>query len=306
MRNLPNRGLFLILFNNEHSMKYTILTAALFLLNMTTYAQGFKIVALNDSFQRVDSVTFGYLDNATLGIDAQLGEVNIFNRPIQAYDMRVIQRDSMNFSCSATFLYDFNSRVIDTLEHYYATNFDSKINFRSNRDTSFLNRLFEVKFLTLNINKFLLYPLKPNQYAGGNLNGFRVDLDSCLSKTPVVISWLNFDKPPPTFGSARSTLSNFVFLFPPGFVLDSKEATIITKTRVYPNPASDVLTIDNIEVGKVKALRLFDILGREVLNQKVEGSESVQLNVSQLSRGTYLLTLYNDAAQPIYTKTVVK
>jgi hypothetical protein len=290
-------------------MKCIILNAVLFSFLISSYGQGFKIVAINDNLVRVDSVIFGYTDNATLGVDAALGEANIFNRPVQSYDMRVVQRDSTNFSCSSTLLYNSNGHIIDTVKHYFPTNFDSKVNYRSKRDTSFLNRLFEIKFLSSNIMQFYISSLVPNQFADfTKRNAFNRYLDSCLSKKPAVLLYI-FDplRPQdPILVVTNSPISNMVFLFDPGFLLDSREATINTKTRVYPNPASDVLIIDNIEVGKVKNLRLFDILGREVLTQKVEGSESVELNVSQLSRGTYLLTLYNDAAQTIFTKTVIK
>ena len=144
-------------------MKYFILTTFLFSLSVSSFGQGFKLVGLNENFERVDSVIFGFADNATLGVDALLGEVNIFNRPTPAYDMRVVQRDSTNFSCSTTFVYDIQGNIVDTAKHYFPTNFDSKINFRSNRDTSFLNRLFEIKFPSLNLQRFYFSFLSQNQ-----------------------------------------------------------------------------------------------------------------------------------------------
>jgi hypothetical protein len=286
-------------------MKYLIIFSSIFSLQLSLHGQGFKIVAVSNN-NRVDSVTLGFVENASIGIDTGLGEANIFNQPAQTFDMRVIQRDSINFSCTYTFWLNANN-TYDTLKHFFPVKFDSKMNFRSKRDTSFINRLFEIKFFSKNIKRLFVYPLNPNQFLDYSTpNLFRYYLDSCLGKPqPITYVW---NPSNPTIYSdeiASTPISNIVILFPKGFLLDSKE-TINTKPRVYPNPASDVLTIDNIEVGKVKALRLFDILGREVLNQKVEGSESVQLNVSQLSRGTYLLTLYNDALQPIFTKTVIK
>ncbi len=79
-----------------------------------------------------------------------------------------------------------------------------------------------------------------------------------------------------------------------------KEAAI----QVYPNPASDVLYIIHDSQNQLKELSLFDITGRQVLNQKDVRGGSIQLNISGLQPGTYLLKLQYSNAEPGYRKII--
>ena len=94
-------------------MKYISIASFIFIISFSSLAQGFKIVGVSNNSVRVDSVTFGFDNNATIGIDTQLGEVNIFNQPAKPFDMRVVQRDSTNFSCTYTFIANNeNDRIV--------------------------------------------------------------------------------------------------------------------------------------------------------------------------------------------------
>jgi len=66
---------------------------------------------------------------------------------------------------------------------------------------------------------------------------------------------------------------------------------------VYPNPTSDYINIDLDE--PVKDVSLYDINGKLVLNE----SDTKQLNVSNLNRGTY--TLMVNTAKNSAAKTVI-
>lgn len=57
--------------------------------------------------------------------------------------------------------------------------------------------------------------------------------------------------------------------------------------KVYPNPVTDVVTIDS-QV-KVKSINIFDIAGRSVLNSDAN-STKFNVNLSRLSPGTYIVT----------------
>lgn len=69
-------------------------------------------------------------------------------------------------------------------------------------------------------------------------------------------------------------------------VVSSKEINPIAY-KIYPNPVSEVLTIDS--EAEVSSAQVFDLTGKEVL----QFSNTNQINVSQLSNGVYLLKIYD-------------
>ena len=79
-------------------MKNSILSALFLLLSFLSFGQGLTIVATAENGKK-DTVTFGYKSNASLGVDTALWEKNIFGQPLSEVDVRVVQRDSLNFSC---------------------------------------------------------------------------------------------------------------------------------------------------------------------------------------------------------------
>ena len=63
----------------------------------------------------------------------------------------------------------------------------------------------------------------------------------------------------------------------------------LSNTVIYPNPASSVLNIENAENSTIQ---IFDLLGRVVMT-KNDISLNQQLNVSNLTTGTYLIKITN-------------
>lgn len=60
------------------------------------------------------------------------------------------------------------------------------------------------------------------------------------------------------------------------------------KVGIYPNPTSNFLTIENLDLLNPKSIKVFNPLGQEVIsNDKL----SEQINVSSLQNGTYILTI---------------
>lgn len=60
------------------------------------------------------------------------------------------------------------------------------------------------------------------------------------------------------------------------------------KVGIYPNPTSNFLTIENLDLLNPKSIKVFNPLGQEVIsNNKL----SEQINVSSLQNGTYILTI---------------
>lgn len=61
--------------------------------------------------------------------------------------------------------------------------------------------------------------------------------------------------------------------------------------KAYPNPTSDILFVEG--VSKVESLRLFNLAGIELSVSTTLLSERLQLNISGLPQGFYLLQINN-------------
>ena len=77
--------------------------------------------------------------------------------------------------------------------------------------------------------------------------------------------------------------------------------------KIFPNPASDHLTIDiNTDLPSAADVILFDLLGRSVLSQRIDsGQRTITINTSSLSAGQYILHISNSITtrtQPILIK----
>lgn len=82
-------------------MKILIITVLL-LLSTTTFGQGFAKIKVIDSVNRTDEIIIG--NEGLIGVDSALGEVNLFNTPIDTLEIRTIQRPNM----TCLFNYDQN------------------------------------------------------------------------------------------------------------------------------------------------------------------------------------------------------
>ena len=77
----------------------------------------------------------------------------------------------------------------------------------------------------------------------------------------------------------------------------ARESQVATETRIYPNPAKDVLNLEfeTITAGDVK-LVITDMTGKQLMiqnNTYAEGNNRESLDVSSLSSGYYFLTIYS-------------
>ena len=60
-----------------------------------------------------------------------------------------------------------------------------------------------------------------------------------------------------------------------------------SKIRVYPNPATDNITIKSVDQSQIDSVELYNILGSKVLSTTSLVNDS--LNVSEMASGVYLL-----------------
>ncbi|TPD65558.1 T9SS type A sorting domain-containing protein [Flavobacterium microcysteis] len=62
--------------------------------------------------------------------------------------------------------------------------------------------------------------------------------------------------------------------------------------KAYPNPANNQLNLSGASINEVA---IYDLLGKQILNQKFSSQDQVSLNVSGLETGMYVLTATNDS-----------
>lgn len=72
---------------------------------------------------------------------------------------------------------------------------------------------------------------------------------------------------------------------------------------IYPNPTKSTITIQLINASENNHIRLFDLNGRMLMSQEI--ANKTQLDMSNLERGIYLLSIHDDKGS-ISTKRIVK
>nr|WP_290936453.1 ELWxxDGT repeat protein [Haliscomenobacter sp.] len=85
----------------------------------------------------------------------------------------------------------------------------------------------------------------------------------------------------------------------------STAETGIAEILIFPNPATDRLTIRKTEENKNLQIRLHDANGRTVINSTLLRDASTDFNVSHLSAGLYLLEIVEEGTAKKYAKKIV-
>lgn len=85
-------------------------------------------------------------------------------------------------------------------------------------------------------------------------------------------------------------------------VINADEA----KIKIYPNPTKGLINIHNLSDTDIERVFLYDLNGRQVdsTSQQIAKKQSVEMNISQHPKGTYVLKLVGKGA--IYTKSIIK
>ena len=68
---------------------------------------------------------------------------------------------------------------------------------------------------------------------------------------------------------------------------DVDTETLNNATNVYPNPASDVLTVSHNS--RISGIRVFDVTGRMMYNAEVSNLNTTTVDVSRFNEGVYIL-----------------
>ncbi len=100
------------------------------------------------------------------------------------------------------------------------------------------------------------------------------------------------------FPSNADTLTWIINAGPTGV----KENLLATKLNVYPNPATNVLNIDAIDL-KISKATIKTIIGTEVMQLDLT-SDNTSIDISSLPEGIYLLTI--ESVDGKVTKRIIK
>ncbi len=76
------------------------------------------------------------------------------------------------------------------------------------------------------------------------------------------------------------------------------------EVNAYPNPTTDILTVDFRQGAKDLELRLMDLNGREIHSSDLDGR--VQIDMTSLPEGLYILRVLNIKQETIYNNRIVK
>lgn len=63
---------------------------------------------------------------------------------------------------------------------------------------------------------------------------------------------------------------------------------------IYPNPASSTFTIKFDNPSKASSVSIYSIIGNEVMNKKLDGSQKANFNVQNLKKGKYIVRVFNE------------
>jgi hypothetical protein len=74
--------------------------------------------------------------------------------------------------------------------------------------------------------------------------------------------------------------------------------TFTTKTiSLYPNPASNIMTIENSGIEKISKLAIYDISGKRIYALNNNSINSISIDVSHFAKGMYLIELSSEQFQ---------
>ena len=64
---------------------------------------------------------------------------------------------------------------------------------------------------------------------------------------------------------------------------------------IYPNPFNNHLTIELERIYKETNIKIYDLTGRQILNNNYLNRESIELDLKEISKGTYYLQIETDS-----------
>jgi len=151
------------------------------------------------------------------------------------------------------------------------------------------------------VQEFGVYNKTPHQVAVGFLS----DLTQFFTENNIGWALWEFNG---SFGILNSSRSDVVYETYQGFKLDRELLDVLTKgastsvfvpkiqpLKIYPSPVKDLLFISGADFNRNTMIQICDLTGRivQTIQNKAVNSATIQLNVSQLNPGIYLISTSN-------------
>ena len=76
--------------------------------------------------------------------------------------------------------------------------------------------------------------------------------------------------------------------------------------RLYPNPAQNSFTVQNTFLLKLTQFTVFDMMGKKVIHQSMNTTESTEISIGQLSPGLYVVSVEEANGNTFTSKLMVK
>jgi len=257
----------------------------IFSQNMTLYLYA------EDNVGNRDTVTFGFNEMSTIGIDTTFGENNIYNIPQDSLEMRFILRDSLTSGC---------------LDLNFSENIDLKTDIRpfSGKDDGNLNFYSLGNIFELNVNA-IEYP---------------VTIRTDLSDIPhLMFLYSNVLKNNCDPFDEYQYLSDFEINDTLVVLVDSTFNTIIFNMqhevgienfiqptwKIFPNPANQwiVLTDSKPFNGLIEIL---DINGKAVFRHPISNKNEITTDINDFAAGIYFVKYSNQDKSEISIRKLIK
>ena len=123
-------------------------------------------------------------------------------------------------------------------------------------------------------------------------------------------------KPGYSVGDVISNTASIYFDFNPAIITNTFTTTFVATLEttlfenssfvVYPNPAQDEVTITSSNGNYIKAITIYDIVGKTILSQDGNNEFIQTINTSELNSGIYLLQITDSNNQQTTKKLIIK
>ena len=103
----------------------------------------------------------------------------------------------------------------------------------------------------------------------------------------------------------KGMMGQFIILDPLNISINETENDVVD-ISIYPNPSQDYITIDlGTDGDEVTTISMVSLLGKTVISVQNDNSNSVNMNVSSVAAGEYLIVLQY-ANRPSYATKFIK
>jgi hypothetical protein len=75
---------------------------------------------------------------------------------------------------------------------------------------------------------------------------------------------------------------------------------------LYPNPADNMVTIENSGIEKISKLDIYDITSKRIYTLSNNSLNKISIDVSQFDKGIYLIELSSENNSKITKKLILK